>query len=127
MSARDYALFHQWIATGNAPASYYASALDQSKDQITQNELMKPFKNDSYGSQTYHMHDENFLISIGSFGQMGFSNMDTGISIVFLQAWSANAVAEKYLGNKRMATVIANLFRNDYAAGGSSATTRSRP
>ncbi|HBG95022.1 MAG TPA: hypothetical protein DDY14_06795 [Chromatiaceae bacterium] len=113
MSARDYALFHQWIATGNAPASYYASALDKSKDQITQVEVMKPFKHDSYGSQTYHMHDENVLISIGSFGQMGFSNMDTGISIVFLQAWSANAVAEKIVGNKRMATVIANLYRND--------------
>jgi hypothetical protein len=39
--------------------------------------------------------------------------MDTGISIVFLQAWSANAVPEKYVGNKRMATVIADLFPID--------------
>jgi hypothetical protein len=43
MTARDYALLHQWIAQGKAPKSYYESATDASKTKFGENETGKLF------------------------------------------------------------------------------------
>ena len=58
ISARDYALFHQWIAQGKAPKSYYASFTDLSKDKFGQNEIAQLLgEGIIYGSQTYYLSD----------------------------------------------------------------------
>jgi CubicO group peptidase (beta-lactamase class C family) len=97
---RDYALFHQWIAQGKAPESYYASFKDVDKDLLAKSEkgqdmaaaLGTPV---TYASQTWVFPEDNIVFSMGSYGQLGFSDLDTGISIVFMQDWEDNGVTEK--------------------------------
>lgn len=98
-SARDYALFHQWIAQGKAPKSFYESAMDTSNSLIQQAGLGELFTsyghNVTYGSQTYYIAEHNVLFSFGSFGQLGFSDMDAGIVVVNQQDWVANGEVDK--------------------------------
>ena len=96
ISARDYALFHQWIAQGKAPKSYYASALDVTKTKFGENETSKLIATGvTYGSQSYYMGEHNILYSSGSFGQVGYSDMKTGVAVVFLQDWAVNWEVDK--------------------------------
>ncbi len=95
-TARDYALFHQWIAQGKAPKSFYESARDTTKTLINKDPQGKLLGWDSYGSFTYYLHEEDVLVSVGSFGMVGFSDMKTGTSVIFLQIWGANVELEKY-------------------------------
>ena len=112
ISARDYALFHQWIAQGKAPKSYYASAMDRSKTKFGENEIAALLgKNITYGSQSYYLGDHNILFSSGSFGQIGYSDMRTGISVVFLQDWAVNAELEKFFDTRDRAILIINAIR----------------
>ena len=107
ITARDYALFHQWIAQGKAPKSYYASAMDSSKTKFGENETGKLLgKGITYGSQSYYLQEHDVLYSSGSYGMLGYSDMKNGISVVFLQDWAVNAELEKYFETRDRALAI---------------------
>lgn len=112
ISARDYALFHQWIAQGKAPKSYYASALDTSKTKFGENEIAALLgKNITYGSQSYYIAEHDVLYSSGSYGQVGYSDMQAGASVVFLQDWAVNAELEKFYDTRDRALAIISYLR----------------
>ena len=97
---RDYALFHQWIAQGKAPKSLYASVNDLDKDLLGASETGKMMAEAlgtpvAYGSQTWYFPKHKIIYTAGSYGQYGFSDLSTGISVAFMQDWEDNAVAEK--------------------------------
>jgi CubicO group peptidase (beta-lactamase class C family) len=113
ITARDYALFHQWIAQGKAPKSYYASAMDTSKTKFGENETGKLLgKGITYGSQSYYLQEQDVLYSSGSFGELGYSDMKTGVSVVFLQDWAVNAELEKFFETRDRALAIIYLLRS---------------
>lgn len=97
---RDYGLFHLWIAEGKAPQSFYASVIDVEKDLLAVSEkgqglgalLGTPV---TYGSQGWYLPEYNVVYSVGSYGQLGFSDLDSGVTVVVMQDWEDNAVAEK--------------------------------
>ena len=97
---RDYALFHQWIAQGKAPKSLYTSVNDLDKDLLGASETGKMMAEAlgtpvAYGSQTWYFPKHKIIYTAGSYGQYGFSDLSTGISVAFMQDWEDNAVAEK--------------------------------
>jgi CubicO group peptidase (beta-lactamase class C family) len=107
ISARDYALFHQWIAQRKGPKSYYASAMDTSKTKFGENEIAKLLgEGITYGSQSYYLREHDVLYSSGSFGQLGFSDMLTGVSVIFLQDWAVNNELDKYFETRDRALAI---------------------
>jgi len=113
MTIRDYALFHQWIAQGHAPASYYASAMDVSKDKITTtNELAAGIMlGTTYGSQTYYMPAHDVLHSSGSFGQIAMSDMQNGTVVAVFSDWANNAETKKFEESRARAVAIINSLR----------------
>jgi CubicO group peptidase (beta-lactamase class C family) len=118
MTARDYALFHQWIAQGKAPKCFYKSATDASKTKFGENEAGKLFgKGITYGSQSYYMKEHNILYSQGSYGQQGFSDLDNGIAVIFMQDWAVNAEIDKLLSSRDKAVSIINKLRAQSAPG----------
>jgi CubicO group peptidase (beta-lactamase class C family) len=97
---RDYGLFHQWIAQGNAPKSFYSSIQDLDKDLLAKSEKGKQFAAAigtpvAYGSQGWYLPEHKIVYTAGSYGQYGFSDLETGISVVFMQDWEDNGVVEK--------------------------------
>ena len=42
------------------------------------------------------MPEHKIIYTLGSYGQVGISDLQTGISVVFMQDWESNGVAEKY-------------------------------
>ena len=97
---RDYGLFHQWIAQGKAPKSFYASIQDLDKDLFGKSELGKTLvaalgTSVAYGSQGWYLPEHKIIYTAGSYGQYGFSDLESGISVVFMQDWEDNAVAGK--------------------------------
>ena len=97
---RDYALFHQWIAQGKAPKSYYRSTQNLDKDLLSKSEKGKGLAaafgtSIVYGSQTWVLPEQKVVFSMGSYGQDGFSDLESGISVVFMQDWEDNGVTEK--------------------------------
>jgi len=97
---RDYGLFHQWIAQGKAPKSFYDSIQNLDKDLLGKSEIGKTLiaalgTPVVYGSQGWYFPEHNIIYTAGSYGQYGFSNLDTGISIAFMQDWEDNAVGAK--------------------------------
>jgi CubicO group peptidase (beta-lactamase class C family) len=112
-TARDFALFHQWIAQGKAPGSYYASVTDPSKSKFGENETGRLLgEGIRYGSQSYYIADEDVLYSSGSFGQVGYSDLENGVSVVFLQDWAVNAELEKFLETRDRALAIIDYLRS---------------
>jgi CubicO group peptidase (beta-lactamase class C family) len=107
ISARDYALFHQWLAQRKGPKSFYASALDKNKTNFSENETGKLLGGGiTYGSQTYFLQDHDVLYSSGSYGELGYSDMLTGVSVVFLQDWAVNAELNKLFETRDRALAI---------------------
>lgn len=114
ISTRDYALFHQWIAQGKAPKTYYASFTDKTKDKFGKNEVAKLLgEGIIYGSQTYYLSDLDIAYSSGSFGQLGYSDLTNGVSIVFLQDWAVNAELDKFFITRDRAISIINYLRSE--------------
>jgi CubicO group peptidase (beta-lactamase class C family) len=113
MTIRDYALFHQWVAQGHAPASYYASAMDVSKDKITTtNELAAEIMlGTTYGSQTYYLTAHNVLHSSGSFGQIAMSDMQNGTVVAVFSDWANNAETKKFEETRARAVSIIKALR----------------
>ena len=112
-SALDYALFHQWIAQGKAPKSYYASVMDTKKSIFSKtNPLAKStFPGVEYGSQSYYIAENDVIYSSGSFGEQGYSDLKTGISIIFLSDWAVNWEVAKGNANRERAIAIINYLR----------------
>ena len=97
---RGYGRFHQWIAKGNAPKSFYASVGDVDKDLLGKTKtgaaMAATFGTPvSYGSQAWYLPEYDVIYTAGSYGQYGFSNRETGIAVVFMQDWEDNGVMEK--------------------------------
>ena len=108
---RDYALYHQWIAQGKAPKSFYASIKDIDKDLLAQSEKGKGMAAAlgtpiTYASQAWYLPEKKLILTIGSYGQIGFSDLATGTSIVFMQDWEDNGVAEKLVETVQRAEFI---------------------
>ena len=99
LSALDYALFHQYIAQGKAGKAFYSTAKDVERDVLAKGptgEFMAQGAGKvTYGMQTYYLPDSNILMSMGSFGQLGFSDLESGISVINQQDWSINIDTEK--------------------------------
>jgi len=113
ISARDYALFHQWLAQGKGPKSFYSSALDKSKTKFSENETGKLLGGGiTYGSQTYYLKEHDVLYSSGSFGDLGYSDMQSGVSVIFLQDWAVNAELDKYFESRDRALHIFKALRS---------------
>lgn len=113
LTTRDYALFHQWLARHHAPASYYTSAMDTSKDLIRRTNVLaaEAFPGTTYGSQTYFITDQNALHSSGSYGQIGVSDMESGIAVVVHSDWANNAEPLKFEESRARAVAIINSLR----------------
>jgi CubicO group peptidase (beta-lactamase class C family) len=99
---RDYGLFHQWIAQGKAPKSFYSSIMNLDTDLLAKSETGKALEAALgtpvvYGSQGWYFPEHKIVYTAGSYGQYGFSDLETGISVVFMQDWEDNAVVEKLL------------------------------
>jgi CubicO group peptidase (beta-lactamase class C family) len=112
-SARDYALFHQWIAQGKAPKSYYASVTDVKKSKFSKTNPLanSTFPGVEYGSQSYYIAENDVIYSSGSYGQQGYSDLKTGLSIVFLSDWAVNWEVAKGNANRARAIAIINHLR----------------
>jgi CubicO group peptidase (beta-lactamase class C family) len=112
-SARDYALFHQWIAQGKAPKSYYASVTDVKKSKFSKTNPLanSTFPGVEYGSQSYYITENDVIYSSGSYGQQGYSDLKTGLSIVFLSDWAVNWEVAKGNANRERAIAIINHLR----------------
>jgi len=107
---RDYGLMHQWIAQGKAPKSFYASVQNLDKDLLSKSEKGKALADAlgtpvTYGSQGWYFPEHKIIFTVGSYGQVGFSDLETGISVAFMQDWEDNAV-----GAKLVETVTRALF-----------------
>jgi len=114
ISARDYAIFHQWIAEGKAPKGYYASATDTSKTKFGENEVAALLgKGITYGSQSYYIEEHDVLFSSGSFGEVGHSDMKTGIAVATLSDWAVNAELDKFFATRDRAVDIITKLRAD--------------
>ena len=113
ITARDYALFHQWIAQNKAPKSYYAALKDETKDKFGQNDVAKLFgEGIVYASQSYYLKDLDIVYSSGSYGQVGYSDLRTGVSVVFLQDWAVNVELGKFFTTRDRAIAIIKFLRN---------------
>jgi hypothetical protein len=65
----------------------------------------------TYGSQTYYMKEHDVLYSQGSFGQQGFSDMKTGLAVIFMQDWAVNAEMDKLIASRDKALAIIQYLR----------------
>ena len=112
ISARDYALFHQWIAQGKAPKSYYVSVTDPSKTKFAENDLSATaFPGVRYGSQSYYIVEDDVIYSSGSYGQQGYSDLKTGVAVIYLSDWAVNWEIDKGNDNRNRAIAIINHLR----------------
>lgn len=71
----------------------------------------KAFPGTTYGSQSFYMPQENALHSSGSFGQIGFSDMDNGISVVMNADWANNGEPNKFEESRARVSGIINARR----------------
>jgi CubicO group peptidase (beta-lactamase class C family) len=116
MTLRDYGLFHQWVAQGKAPKSFYASAENLDKDKLGVSETGKAMKGlygtrVAYASQAWIMPEHDIIMTLGSYGQVGFSHLKSGISVVFMQDWEDNGVAAKGEETIARALFVIDQFR----------------
>jgi len=112
---RDYGLFHQWIAEGKAPKSFYSSINDLDKDRLAESEKGKGLAaalgtTITYASQAWVFPKDQMVLTIGSYGQVGFSDLETGISVVFQQDWEDNGVVSKMEENVAIARFVIAQF-----------------
>ena len=112
ITARDYALFHQWIADKKAPEGYYKSVMDPSKTKFKENEIAKLLgEGITYGSQSYYLQELDIIYSSGSYGQVGYSDMKSGVSVIFLQDWAVNAEVDKFIETRDRAIAVIEHLR----------------
>ena len=114
---RDYGLFHQWIAQGKAPKSFYKSIEDLDKDLYSKSEGGKGTakllgSKVTYASQAWYLPEYDLIYTLGSYGQVGFSHRPTRLSIVFMQDWEDNGVPAKYKETVDRALFVLNQLKD---------------
>ncbi len=67
----------------------------------------------TYGSQTCYMQDRDVLYSSGSFGQVGHSDLKSGVAVLFLQDWAVSAELEKSFATRDRALANIEHLRSD--------------
>ena len=113
---RDFALFHQWIAEGQAPRSFYTSVKDTKKDLFSRSDAGRSLAKALgtpvvYGAQAWYFPERNIIYSAGSYGQYGFSDLETGATVAFMQDWEDNAVGDKMVDMVERAMLVLNQIR----------------
>ena len=64
----------------------------------------------TYGSQGWYLPEYELVLTVGSYGQVGFSDLESGLSVVFMQDWEDNGVTDKLADTvARALLVIENL------------------
>lgn len=113
-SAVDYALFSQFIAQGKAGVSFYKELADTSNDVLNQTDagaMLSTAGAMTYDMQSYTIADKNIIVSFGSFGQLGFSDLTNGISVINLQDWSTNIAPQKLMDTVERSVAIIEQLR----------------
>ena len=86
---------------------------DETKDKFGQNDVAKLFgEGIVYASQSYYLKDLDIVYSSGSYGQVGYSDLRTGVSVVFLQDWAVNVELGKFFTTRDRAIAIIKFLRN---------------
>jgi hypothetical protein len=99
-SAVDNAVFAQYIAQGKAGTSFYKELADTSNDVLNPTDagtLLSAGGAMTYDMQSYTIADKNIIVSFGSFGELSFSDMTSGISVINLQDWYTNIEPQKLM------------------------------
>ncbi|PKH60323.1 hypothetical protein CXF83_04260 [Shewanella sp. Choline-02u-19] len=113
-SAVDYALFAQYIAQGKAGVSFYKELADTSNDVLNQTDagtMLSAAGAMTYDMQSYTIADKNIIVSFGSFGQLAFSDMTNGITVINQQDWADNVEAEKAVDTIERSVAIIEQLR----------------
>jgi len=72
--------------------------------------LIDAYTSVAYGSQGWYLPEHKIIYTAGSYGQYGFSDLESGISVVFMQDWEDNGVVAKLRENVAVSRfVIAQL------------------
>ncbi len=61
--------------------------------------------------QSYYIKGKKIIYSHGSFGQSTFSDLETGITVTFLQDWSTNTDPDKLVVMLERATEVIEKLR----------------
>jgi CubicO group peptidase (beta-lactamase class C family) len=115
VSLRDMALFQQWLADRKGPASFYEAALDGTKTMLAGGGFGEIIQKDTpitYGSLTWYLKDHDVLMSYGSYGQFGLSDMKHGISVVYFEDWAVNNNLDKYFEIRKQALAVISKMRS---------------
>lgn len=114
-SAYDFALFTGYIAQGKAGSTFYKELQDPSNDVLNVTPVTKDVfaaaSPTTYDMQTYTMLDQNIVYSHGSFGQTGFSDLESGYSVIFLSDWYTNTDAPSLQKHLISAVEVINELR----------------
>ena len=62
-------------------------------------------------SQSYYLAENDVIYSSGSYGQQGYSDLKTGVSVIFLSDWAVNWEVAKGNDNRYRAISIINHLR----------------
>lgn len=112
----DYSLFAQYIAQGKAGKTFYAELKDSTDDVLRNTpvvgDVFSVAGDMTYDMQSYTINSERIIISHGSFGQTSFSDIESGISVVYLSDWSTNTEVEKLGKQITNAVTIINELRS---------------
>ncbi|MGF1692692.1 serine hydrolase domain-containing protein [Photobacterium kagoshimensis] len=114
-SLLDFTLFGQYIAQGKVGKAFYAELDDTSDDVLFKTpgagEFLSAGGDVSYDMQSYYIKDKKIIYSHGSFGQSTFSDLETGITVAFLQDWSTNTDPDKLVVMLERATEVIEKLR----------------
>lgn len=113
-SAVDYALFTQYIAQGKAGTAFYKELADTSNDVLNKTDagsVLSVGGAMTYDMQSYTIADKNIIVSLGSFGQLGFSDMTNGITVINQQDWADNIEVEKLIDTIERSVAIIEQLR----------------
>ena len=84
--------------------------VDKSRFSETNPLAKSSFPGVEYGSQSYYIAENDVIYSSGSYGQQGYSDLKTGLSIVFLSDWAVNWEVAKGNDNRGRAIAIMDAF-----------------
>ncbi len=65
----------------------------------------------TYASQAWVFPEHKMILTIGSYGQVGFSDLESGISVVFMQDWEDNGPIEKLVETVARAQFVIKQLR----------------
>ena len=81
--------------------------MDPSKTKFQENEIAQLLgEGITYGSQSYYLQELDLIYSSGSYGQIGYSDMKSGVSVIFLQDWAVNAEVDTFFETRDRAIAV---------------------